>query len=79
MGEWDVLDWLVAKRKITEQWFKRKEIEEGLKAQGFTNGMLHGIWKNLIKLTLHGFIQCKVERTQSFYEDERLFRAYKKG
>lgn len=79
MGQWDVYEWLKCKYECgIYTWFTPKDVEQGLREQGFTNGYLINIRTDLIKLSVANCIEYKDLDKTGLSNYKKVFR-YKKA
>lgn len=74
MSQQDVSDWLEDKRKHGAKWYSVKDIKEGLRKQGKSSGVLHGVHNDVFKLSAFNLIEFK---GRGMWKHEKLFRARK--
>lgn len=72
MSQLDVSNWLKNKRAYTDKYFTVREIEKGLQAKGFSNGVIKGVNHDLFRLALFNSIEFK---GQGIWKHRKLFRA----
>jgi len=60
MSQADVIKWLALQRtKGNHNFFFGCDVVRGLKEMGCSNGILKGVYDDLLKLTCKGFIECR--------------------
>ena len=55
MGQIEVYNWLAKAAKTSNRYYSIREITEGLKLDGLSNGSLTGVPQDLVRLTLSGY------------------------
>lgn len=63
MGQIEVYEWLRAQRKRNSFYFTVGEVSEALKSSGYSNGVLHGIRGDLLRLEFAGYLDVKLGGT----------------
>lgn len=80
MGQDEVLNYLIEKRELSEEFFTARDIQMGLKDKGFSNGVISGVHTDLYKLISFKIIEWK---GKGLWNHRKLFRAklrkYKRG
>ena len=75
MGQQEVFDWLLDKRKSgIDDYFSATQIEKGLQAKGYSNGTIKCVRKNLLVLEAFNVLEAKQEVNGIFRPWKRLFR-----
>lgn len=75
MGQEEVLAFLKAKRIESDSWFNAKEVRQGLKDKGASNGVLKGVYDDLFRLGC--FKRIEVKGIGFLRQYKIIFRAYK--
>ena len=68
----DVLEFLKAMRQENDDWYMVKDIKDGMKQLGFSNGVLKGISDDLFALIRCGDVEF---RGKGIWEHHKEFRA----
>lgn len=77
MGQIEVFEYLKNKRLYgSTKFYSVAEIQRGLKEQGCSNGLLHGVRGDVISLEWSGYLESEVKG--SWREWRRCFRLKKK-
>ena len=73
MGQIEVYE-LLKKERLTgnDVYFAPADVKKLLKENGYTNGCLEGVWKDLLKLSDSGYLEFKM--SGKFSDWKRLYR-----
>jgi hypothetical protein len=75
MGQQEVLEFLKEERLKSDNWFKVKDIKQGLIAKGHTKNYVRGVPSDLLRLACFNQIQV---RGIGAWRHHKEFRGYKK-
>lgn len=59
MGQIEVYLWLKERRARSNRFYSVSDVVDGLKVQGLSNGALHGVRGDLLRLELSGYLDAK--------------------
>lgn len=76
MGQIEVYEFLKDKRALEDTYFSVKQVCEGLRERGFSNGILQGVRGDLLRLEWAGYLE--VRYSNKFDDWLRLWRLKKK-
>lgn len=60
MGQIEVYLWLKEQRKRNRLYYSVADVTTGLKAQGLSKGVLHGVRGDLLRLEFSGYLDVKM-------------------
>lgn len=62
-----------------DRWFRVKDVQEGLKDKGKSNGVLKGVSSDLLRLAVCGDLECRGIGYWKHYKEFRAKKAKKEG